>query len=254
MATTTTFKGAPKPPQSGWYYESNRHALAANGIRSGNLAQSYAAPAYTQWGVQNLEAPPVDNTPKTSTGLEDVEAETLEAKPVPKPSLIEQIKRSKAAESLRKARERKAKLYEQVGKEPEGEEIEEEETPEEELEEAEFEETPTAKIGKFLADLEGDYTSQDMVGLSDADVELLAIRFKQQYKDAIFGEPENPFVEEIKKRMQAKADLKREKAEIEQQIRSKPKEEPGLLSELFAVEPEEKGPKGKGFIQELFED
>jgi hypothetical protein len=126
-------------------------------------------------------------------------------------------------------------------------------------EQAEAEQAETnapARLGHFMADLTEDYTSEDMVGLTDAEVELLAVRFKQQTKDAMFGTPDNPFVAELRSRAEARAELQREKAEIKKEIKAKPTHEKGLLADLFLDEPKPKGKqgKGKGLIQGLFED
>jgi len=249
MATSTTFKGQVKPMgKSGHFYESRRHELQAKGFLTGHLAQSPLAPPYTKWGVTNLEDQAVDQTPVTSTGLEDTQAEALEQKELDRSQNVsfgEKLKKmeQKFAENLRKekalkAKLRQEKLYEELDKKmPEEEEPAEddEDSEDEDYEEAEdydSDEMP-AKFAHFIANLDGDYTSEDMKGLSDKEVELLALKFKTQNKESLFGEPDNPFIDELKNRMKAKAELSREKAQIRAELKKKPVEEKGFLQELF---------------------
>lgn len=259
MAKSITFKGTPKPfGASGHFDEPTRHSLQAKGIRTGNLADSPAV--YEKWGITNLEGTPTDYTPRTSTGLEDIEAEAKASKQPPKESLSAKFKKmeQQLAESMK--RERKAKeskkrkeMFEAVGKEP----PEEKEATDDEFGSEDFDaESVPAKVGHFLADLTEDYSSEDMVGLNNKELEMLAVRFHAQTRDSMFGEPENPFVSEIKKRMEAEAELSREKAQIRAEISSPQHRERGLLADIFTDEPEtptkERKGEGKGLIQDIF--
>ena len=147
-------------------------------------------------------------------------------------------------ERRKKAEERRRKAFEDVGKEP----------PEPETIEPEPENRPvSSQIGKFLADITAGYTSEDLAGLTDAELETLAVRFKTHTKDGMFGAPPNPFVAEIKKRMLAQADLEKEKAEIRSEI-ANPTPKKGFLEEFFGVGEQGSEPKqgqGKGLLGDL---
>lgn len=237
MATSTTFQGKPKPMgRPGMYFEPQRHALQARGIRTGNLSGSQV---YKEYGITNLEKPriPLDTTPKTEEGLEDLQAEAIEEKESQprkvtfterlqkmESSLQASIKRNKAL----KARQRQEHLYEEVGRK--APEQEEEETDEDE--EVDSESIP-AKLGEILANLDDDYDSEDLVGLNNKELELLAVRFRSQNKDGLFGEPENPFLAELKNRIEAQKEIDRNKAQIRAELKKKPEKEETLFGELF---------------------
>jgi len=174
---------------------------------------------------------------------------------------IAELKKAKALEEESRAELRREKLYEAVGRkapEPEPEEEpaprttytnkprpeqpseeEEGEEPTEELEETEEDYDSSslpARLGTFLADLTDSYTSEDLVGLSDRELEMLAVRFKTQTKGEVSlfgGEPENPFLDELKNRIEARAELKKEKAEIRAELKKPKKEDKGLLADFF---------------------
>jgi hypothetical protein len=232
---TTTFQGRPKPSgKPGHYYEPMRHSLQAKGIKTGNISGSSI---YGSMGIQNLEKPTlrVDETPKTSTGLEDIQQETINEKEEQpkKVPFTEKVKafEEKLGESLRRERElkarlRKERLYKELGKK-EPEPIAEPETDEdEETDEEEYDsESLPAKLGKFMADLDEDYTPEDLVGLNDKELEMLAVRHKSEMKESVFslGEGSNPFLDELKRRIEARDELKKEKAKIREELKH-PKE------------------------------
>jgi len=251
MAKSTTYKGQPKPfGKPGHFDEPMRHSLQAKGIKTGNMSGSSI---YEGLGIQNLEKPTpviVDTTPKTSTGLEDVEKETIQEKEEqPKKSTfgekfwgaekkvegsIKELQESIKREKELKAKLRKERLYNELGKkEPELEVEPDEDTDDEDTEEYDSESMPN-KLGHFLANVSDDYTAEDMVGLNDKELELLAIRFKTENKESIspFGEPSNPFLEELKNRIQAKDELRKEKAKIREELKH-PQKEKGLFEDLF---------------------
>jgi hypothetical protein len=265
MATDKTFMGAPKPlGASGHFDEPTRHALQAQGFKTGNLSSSSAPAVYEQWGISNLEkkAREPEPVPRTAEGLVDVEAIAESEKQPPKKSLSQKVKEklgeyetefkaSREREQAKRKMLKKKSIYEGLGKDLPADEaqmpadVEDEDLP--------------AKFGTFLADLSSDYDSEDMVGLTNAELETLAIRFHAQNKDGGFlGEPENPFLAELKSRLAAEAEMRREKAQILAEIKNPAKKEKGLLSELFFDdEPEPKAKKGKqerGFFEELFTD
>lgn len=256
MATSVTFKGAPKPyGATGHFDEPTRHALQAKGIKTGNLADAPAV--YEQWGISNLErtATTPDTTPRTSGGLENIEEEAKQEKAPPKESLSSKFKRMRAEferarkrEQALKAKQRQREIYEGLDKEqPATEEVIEERPPE----------SVTSRMGEFLADVTAGWSSQDMVTLNNAELEQLAIRFRTQTKDSMFGTPENPFLDELKSRVRAEEQMKAEKARVTAEIREEiahPKPQKGFLSDFFGVgeqgsEPKE--PKGKGLIQDI---
>ncbi len=257
MKTNTTFKGAPKPlGKSGHFYEPRRHSLQAKGIKTGN----YSAPVYESLGIQNVEPrkTPIIDVPTTSEGLENIEAEAIqekEAKPK-KVSFSEKLKKieqdfadAKEREKQRKAEQRKEKISTLLGKDQDEEKVDVDGDADDDIDD-EPESVPT-RLGTFLADVTDDYSPEDMVGLTDKELELLAVRFKTQTKDSanLFGEPENPFVAELKRRLEARAELRREKAEVMREIRGgKSSKEKGILSDLFFDEPEKvsNGKRGKG--------
>lgn len=270
MAKSTTYKGAMKPyGASGHFDEPQRHALQAKGIRTGNLADAtpMPVPVYTKWGVRNLEAKPEPEKepPKTEEGLEDLQAEAKEEKAAQpkKPDfkefwakaketeekVAEGLRQAKedydegrAAEEARQAQQRKAQLLRDLGENEDSVTATSEPTVREEAqavdEDGEMvvdEESLPKKFGTFLAHLtDEDYTAKDMATLTDPQLEMLAVRFKEQTKDDmnLFGEPDNVFVDELKRRYQARAELIKEKAQIKADIASN-KKEPGLFDDLF---------------------
>jgi len=218
MATTNTFQGKPKPAgKSGHFYEPQRHALQAKGIKTGNLSDSAV---YEQYGIQNLEkkipAPEKEDVPRTSMGLRDTEAEAIQTKEPPKPSLKDRIKELeqrvvsgyKREQELLKKR-RQEQINTQLGREPD-EDAEESDEDTEEF-------TGESKYGKILADLTESWSSEDMVGLTESELEDLAVKYESRTKDAFFHPP-NPFLEELKKRMVAKEELKLQKQKIDAEL------------------------------------
>jgi hypothetical protein len=261
MATNLTFKGEYKPMgASGHFSEPTRHALQAKGISTGNLANRPAV--YEQWGVSNLEGKAsITDAPRTSTGLEDVEAEVKASKASPKETLSQKFQKMK--DQLEQARQRekehKAQLRQREIAEGLGKELPEES---EEFEDEEMDESAPAKIGHFLADISGDWAKEDMVGLNNKELETLAVRFHSQNKEGMFGEPENPFLDELKERLRAQAEMKKEKAQVEAEIRAElknPQAKRGLLADLFTDEPEPTtrragARKEKGLLQDVLGD
>jgi hypothetical protein len=239
--SSTTFKGAPKPyGATGHFDEPRRHALQAKGIKTGHLSDKAV---YEQYGITNLEkgSSSLKDMPKTSQGLEDIQAEAIEEKEAQpkKESLSEKFRRaeksfveSRERERALKAQHRREKAYLELGKElpePKPKEREEEEESEEEYDS----ESLPAKLGTFLADLDNDYTSEDLVGLNDKELEMLAVRFKSETKDniSLFGDPENPFLSELKRRIEARDELAKEKAQLRAELRH-PKKEKSFIEEL----------------------
>jgi hypothetical protein len=129
---------------------------------------------------------------------------------------------------------KRQRIYSQVGrkyKEPEPKVEQDEEV--EEVEEVDSESLPQ-KLGRFMAEISEDYTPEDLVGLNDKELEMLAVRFKTQNKDSWspFGDPENPFLVELRNRIQARDELKKEKAELREELKH-PKKEEGLFEGLL---------------------
>jgi len=245
--TSVTFKGQPKPyGATGHFDEPRRHALQAKGIKTGHLSDQAV---YEQYGITNLEknTKSLQNVPQTSQGLEDVEKEAEEQKEAqPKKVSLgerfwgaekkveEQIKsfeEAKRREKERKAQLRQERLYSELGKPiPEPKASDDEDT---EGEDEYDSESLPAKLGTFLADLDNDYSPQDLVGLNDKELEMLAVRFKSETKDniSLFGDPENPFLAELKRRIEARDELAKEKAQLRAELRH-PKREKSFIQEL----------------------
>ena len=247
--TSVTFKGQPKPyGATGHFDEPRRHALQAKGIKTGHLSDQAV---YEQYGITNLEknTKSLQNVPQTSQGLEDVEKEAVEAKePQQKKeslgekfwgaekkieSSIKSFEESKRREKERKAQLKQEKLYSELGKElPEPEPKIDDDEDTEGDDEYDSESLP-AKLGTFMADLDNDYSPQDLVGLNDKELEMLAVRFKSETKDniSLFGDPENPFLAELKRRIEARDELAKEKAQLRAELRH-PKREKSFIQEL----------------------
>ena len=236
---STTYKGQAKPfGKSGHYYEPRRHELQARGIKTGNLANKTPVPkqeplidlgmlpdeTYKQlekeeekllsddeekpqaeysYVIEEAQAP----VEPEIAGAEEVEIEKGEIE-VKKPSrgflgeLLEGFKAEKSAKSEKLKLKAKKELGEDV-----------------ELDEFESPDFPTrgAKFGKMLADLFGDYRSEDFNELNDAQLEELAIKFDSS-AGGLLGKPANPFLEELKKRIKSREYVKYEKAKIDAEL------------------------------------
>jgi hypothetical protein len=225
------------------------------------------APVYTKWGIRNLEAKEAKEKeqPKTEEGLEDLEAEAKEEKAA-QPKKVdfssfwknaketeekavaglrqakEDYDAGRAAEEARQAQQKKAQLLRDLGENEDSVTAsaapavaEEAQAVDEDGDMVFDEESLPKKFGTFLAHLtDEDYTAKDMATLTDPQLEMLAVRFKEQTKDDmnLFGEPQNVFVDELKRRYQARAELIKEKAQIKADIANN-KKEPGLFDDLF---------------------
>lgn len=281
---SVTYKGKPKPyGKSGHYYESQRHALQAKGIRTG----TYVAPMSARFGSQTDIMPPeekslirefaeeltnplqdtdrdgvpdaLDCSPNDPTKQDDEEVfgeiefnvepdETMEVEI--EPAEIEIKRPSKDfmekmhegfegfMEGFAKEKEvKKERLKQRVAKELEREEIPE-------VREREFV-TKSEKFGKIVADIFGDYTSEDLAELSNSELEDLAVKFESA-EGGILGKPPNLFKDELIKRIKAEEKLNLEKAkaraELEplrkniqaeiQQIKTRSTEKDGILEDI----------------------
>jgi hypothetical protein len=206
MAKSTTFKGVPKPMgASGHFYEPRRHALQAKGIKTGNVASMTGLyDATPKMRVKSIETP--------VTEVKDMDFMGEEPEP-PKKSFFEQVgsgfKQEQEAKRKKYTEFASRELNRPVGTDPDSTEVH--------VEESEDDGLPK-KFGHILADLTNDYDSHDLAALSNAELETLAVKLKSQTKDSMFGEAYNPFVEELKNRYQAEAEMQIEKAKMNAEL------------------------------------
>ena len=233
MAKSTTFKGQAKPyGKKGHFYEKRRHQLQAKGVRTGKLAKTNPVPKrepFIDFGIipdntykelekeelKFLKEPefeyetvieeataPIE--PEVA-GAEEVEIEGDEVE-VKKPTkgFMRELFSGWKAERDVKGRRLRQRALTQLGRE------------EEDFEEPEFE-TRGQKFGKILADLFADYRSDDLLDLTDAELEQLAIKF-DAHAGGLIGKPSNPFLEELKKRIKAKEHVKYEKLKLDAEL------------------------------------
>jgi hypothetical protein len=238
MPKSTTFQGKPKPyGKPGHYYEPVRHAMQAKGLKTGTNIEITPTPkpiidlgilpnkTYQPAEEKNVEElekeetsllkdvvepePQITYQP-TEVGAEEIEIEDGEVE-VKKPSksLIQDIVAGFKAEKEAKGRALRQKAFTEVGREKEVDEEEGEEEPE-------FE-GGGMRFGKILADLTGDYRSEDLVGLNDGELEELAVKYDSS-AGGFLGKPQNPFLEELKKRITSREIIKLEKQKIDAEL------------------------------------
>jgi len=261
MAKSTTYNGAPKPfGGKGHYWESRRHALQAQGIQTGHKAEALSPVVEEQpldLGIYNAtpkkeeQEEEVTIEPVTySLGGEEVVVEPAKPK---KTSVIQKLKDIEKKieagyqrEKAIKAREKREQLAKDLDKEPD-EEDEDQEELEEELDQQGFE--GGSRFGKILADIFNTYSSEDLMPLTNDEIETLAVKYESTTKDAFF-KMENPFLVELKNRLKAEEQVKLEKVKLQAEleptreqvrreiaeIRAKARDtkpEKGLLSEIW---------------------
>lgn len=242
MAKNTTFEGMPKPyGKSGHYYEQRRHELQGRGIKTGNLANGMALPkkepfldlgmlpddahkvleedelkllknddkvigddeTSLSWEIEEATSP----VEPEEAGAEEIEIEGDEVE-IKKPTkgFLKEL-----TEGWNLERDVKGRKIQRFAKKELGEDVDLDE-----FESPEFA-SRGGKFGKMLADLFGDYRSEDFNELSDSQLEELAVKFDSQ-SGGLFGKPSNPFLEEMKKRIKSREKIKYEKAKLDAEL------------------------------------
>lgn len=278
MAKNKTYNGAPKPyGKGGHFYEKKRHELQGRGIQTGKLAKQMPVPkkepiidlgllpeqTYEELEkqeesfLQNMDEPDdvsysfttdiksepevtYSTTADVGAGEVEIEADEVEIKD-PKSSFLKELVEGFNIERRTKGEKLKIKAKQELGEDVD---LDDFETPE-------FE-SRGGKFGAMLADLLGDYRSEDFNELTDAQLEELAVKFDSS-AGGLFGKPQNPYLEELKKRIVSREQIKLQKAkidaeleparqnirreiqELKQKAKSGEKEEGDILERLFGV-------------------